>query len=172
MARIRVLVGWLGAAGVLMGCPAPPTALARAQQAALELNQDLRFGRIELVMEHVAPAIRETFAAQHRAWGASVRLADVEVAGFQPRSERELDVFVRVAWYRYDEQELRSTTLQRNWREDDGWRLTSEKRLEGDVGLLGEAVVYERPEPPPTRAQFPTVRLSGTTGNSAGDDVK
>jgi hypothetical protein len=156
----------------LAACPAPPTALARAQQTALELNQDLRFGRTQLVMEHVAPATRETFAAQHRAWGANVRIADVELTGLKPRNEHELDVLVRVAWYWAAEQELRTTTLQQSWRDNDGWELTSEKRLEGDAGLLGERVVYDRPPTTPMPAQFPTVRLSGGPSGSAGEDVR
>jgi hypothetical protein len=163
---------WPILVSVLAGCPAPPTALARAQQAALELNQDLRFGRNELVMDHVAPATRETFAAQHRAWGSSVRIADVELAGLQSHGEHELDVFVRVAWYRSEEQELRATTLQQSWRDDDGWKLTSERRLEGDAGLLGEPVVYERPEAPRVPAQFPTVRLTGAAGGFTTDDAR
>ena len=157
---------------MLLGCPAPPSALARAQQTALELNQDLRFGRSELVMDRVAPGTRETFAAQHRAWGSSVRIADVEMTGLQPRNDHELDVFVRVAWYRPEEQELRSTTLQQSWRDDDGWKLTSERRLEGDVGLLGEAVVYERPDSQHGPVQFPTLRLGGGSPGSAPDDLK
>jgi hypothetical protein len=146
----------------LCGCPAPPTALARAQQVAQEFNQDVRFGRNELMMEHVAPAARDAFAAQHRAWGTNVRLADMELAGLRPRGEHELDVIVRVAWYRPEEQELRTTTLQQTWRDTEGWRLTEEKRLDGDVGLLGEHVVYELPGASKPPAQFPTVRLGAT----------
>jgi hypothetical protein len=171
MAPVRAFALWIAALSGLAGCPAPPTALARAQQTALELNQDLRFGRMELVMDRVAPVVRETFAAQHRAWGGSVRVADIELTGFQPRNERALEVFVRVAWYRYEEQELRTTTLQQSWFDEDGWRLTGEKRLDGDVGLLGESVVYDRPESPPTRAQFPTVRLRGGVGSPSGENA-
>jgi hypothetical protein len=170
----RVCLGCLAlsAAVGVSGCPAPPTALARAQQTALELNQDLRFGRTELVMEHVAPATRLAFAAQHRAWGTSVRVADVELTGMQPHGERELYVIVRVAWYRSAEQELRTTTLQQSWQDNDGWQLTSEKRIDGDMGLLGEPVVYQRPEATRMPAQFPTVRLSGSAGDSTAADIK
>jgi hypothetical protein len=163
MRPIVVLVFVSPCLAALSGCPAPPTALARAQQVAQEFNQDVRFGRNELMMEHVAPAARDAFAAQHRAWGTNVRLADMELAGLRPRGEHELDVIVRVAWYRPEEQELRTTTLQQSWRDTDGWRLTEEKRLDGDVGLLGEHVVYELPSASRPPAQFPTVRLGATT---------
>jgi hypothetical protein len=72
-----------------------------------------------------------------------------------------VEVIVRVAWYRPDQQELRMTTLTQSWRDKDGWQLVAERRLEGDVGLLGEPVVYEAPRDPPSASQFPTVRLQG-----------
>jgi hypothetical protein len=161
MRRFFVLL--LAAAGVAgsAGCPAPPTALARAQETAQQFNLDARFGRSELLLEHVAPAARDGFAAHHRAWGTGVRLADVELAGTRPHGEHELDVIVRVAWYRPDEQELRVTTVEQRWQELDGWKLAEEKRLEGDMGLLGEPIVYASPSEGQQRARFPTVTLSG-----------
>ena len=156
---VLVLLG--SGAVVLAGCPAPPTALARAQQAAQEFNQDVRFGRSELMMEHVAPDARDEFAEHHRAWGTGVRLADMELAGIRPRGDHELEVIVRVAWYRPEEQELRTTTLEQSWRDKSGWQLFAEKRRDGDVGLLGEHVVYEAPSAPRAPARFPTVHLVG-----------
>jgi hypothetical protein len=163
MRRIDLLLLRSLAAAALVGCPAPPTALARAQQAAQEFNQDMRFGRNQLALEHVAPAMRDAFASHHRAWGQGVRLADIEISGLRPRSDHELDVIVRVGWYRPEEQELRTTTLEQKWRDAEGWQLVGETRLEGDVGLLGESVVYEQPSAPRSRSQFPTVRLNGTS---------
>jgi hypothetical protein len=150
--------------GTLAGCPAPPTALARAQQTAQEFNQDARFGRNELMMERVAQSARDEFASHHRAWGTGVRVADMELAGIRAHGDNELYVVVRVAWYRPEEQELRTTTLEQLWRESDGWKLAEEKRVDGDIGLLGETVVYKTPsagQPPP---QFPTVYLGGAKG--------
>jgi hypothetical protein len=152
------------AAAVLSGCPAPPTAIARGQQVASEFNQDARFGHTELSMEHVAPSAREAFAAGRRAWGTGLHVADLELQGMKPEGEHELDVFVRVSWYRPEEQELRSTTVKQVWRDEGGWQLTAENRLDGDVGLLGETVVYQVPNPSRPRAQFPTVRLGDKTG--------
>ncbi len=157
---VVALLAWSGAL-VLGGCPAPPTALARAQQAAQEFNQDVRFGRSELMMEHIAPAARDDFTAHHRAWGTGVRLADLELAGIRPRGDHELHVIVRIAWYRPEEQELRTTTLEQEWSDKNGWQLVAEKRLDGDIGLLGEQVVYEVPGASKPPAQFPTVHLGG-----------
>ena len=161
----RIALSWwvasLACCVALAGCPAPPTALARGQQVAQEFNQDARFGRNELTLEHVAASARDDYVAHHRAWGTSVRVADLELAGIRPRGDHELFVFVRVAWFRPDEQELRTTTVQQSWHDEKGWQLTAEQRVEGDVGLLGEAVIYQAPSVPRTPAQFPTVHLSG-----------
>ncbi|HEY4014821.1 MAG TPA: hypothetical protein VGM06_15870 [Polyangiaceae bacterium] len=157
----------LVAATALPGCPAPPTALARAQQVAQEFNQDARFGRAELTMEHVAPSARDDYAAHHHAWGTGVRIADLEVEGMHARGDHELDVMVRVAWYRPEEQELRTTTVQQTWRDEGGWQLTAERRTEGDIGLLGESVVYQTPAGGAPARQFPTVHLGGVDGPAA-----
>ena len=157
----------LAAAAAQLGCPAPPSAMARAQQVAQEFNQDARFGRTEQTMEHVAPDARETYAAHHRAWGSGVRIADLELAGMHARGDHELDVSVRVSWYRPEEQELRTTTVEQSWRDTGGWELTAEKRVEGDVGLLGEAVVYQAPSTPRPAKQFPTVHLGAADGPPA-----
>jgi hypothetical protein len=154
------------AAAAISGCPAPPTAIARGQQVASEFNQDARFGHTELSMEHVAPSAREAFAAGRRAWGTGLHVADLELQGMKAEGEHELDVFVRISWYRPEEQELRSTTVKQVWRDEGGWQLTAENRLDGDVGLLGEPVVYQAPDPSRPRAQFPTVRL----GDKANGD--
>jgi hypothetical protein len=135
--------------------------MAHAQETAQQANLDARFGRNELVMEHVAPAARDAYAAHHRGWGTTVRVADLELAGMRAGSEHDVEVIVRVAWYRPEEEELHVTTLKQDWREAGGWQLVSEQRLAGDVGLLGETVVFESPREPRPPAQFPTIRLGG-----------
>ena len=89
-----------------------------------------------------------------------MRIADVEMAGMQmPHGEHDVEVLVHVSWYRPEEQELRTTTLKQGWRDKNGWQLVAEKRIDGDVGLLGEPVVFEAPAEARAPAQFPTVRL-------------
>jgi hypothetical protein len=151
---------------LLAGCGAiPPGGIARAQQSAQEFNMDARFGRSDFVLERVAPAAREDYATHHRAWGTEVHVADVEMAGMRAKNEHEVKVLVRVSWYRGDQQELRGTTLEQVWHDKlMDWELVSEKRVDGDVGLLGEAIVYAEPEGARKPARFPTIRLG------AGDD--
>lgn len=147
---------------VLAGCPMPTTGLAAAQQAAQDFNLDSRFGRNEMVLEQVAVAEREEYALHHKAWGTTIRVADVEIAGMKAHGDKEVDIVVHVTWYRPEQQELESTTLKQGWHaKTNGWELVSEKRLDGDMGLLGETVVIEAPPAPRGPAQFPTVRLNG-----------
>jgi hypothetical protein len=141
-------------------CSSPLGPAMTAQQAAQEFNMDARFGRGEVAVDKIDPAIREDFAAHHHAWGSSVRLADMELAGSRPHGDKGIEIQIRFAWYRPSELELRSTTVRQIWREKVGnWILMSEERVDGDVGLLGEPVVYQAPADEPEHRVFPTVTL-------------
>jgi hypothetical protein len=146
-----------------------PSVGAKLQEAASEMNLNTRFGRMEMAVEKIAPKERDDWAKRHKAWGGRIRIADTEMAGTRIVSEGEADVTVRVAWYRQDEQELRTTTVKQKWKDVNGeWKLVGEARLDGDVGLLGEppaAGAAPAASGPAPRAQFPTVRI----GNDAED---
>jgi hypothetical protein len=148
----------------LASCAPPPGSVARARENAQELNLDARFGRTELALEHVAASAREEFAAHHRGWGSSVRIADVDFERMKPHGDHDVDIIVRVAWYRPEQQELLTTTVKQSWRDAGGWKLFAEERLEGAVGLLGEPVVFQAPPGVREPAQFPTIRLGDRGG--------
>ena len=149
-------------AAPLVACISPPTPMAKAQETTQDFNLDMRYGRTESAIEHVAPSARDDFTAHHRAWGTGVRIAELEVAGMKPKGDQDVEVIVHVAWYRPEQQDLRTTTVKQHWHDKNGWQLTSEERLDGDAGLLGDTVVFEHPAEEPPAAQFPTVRLGGT----------
>ena len=150
----------LFAALVLTACATQTSGLARAQEAAQEMNLNARFGRMELAIETVAPEARETFADHRRAWGNKLRVADTEMAGLRRTGEADADVLVRVAWFRMADQDLKVTTVKQKWHDFKGdWKLVSEARLDGDEGLLGEPVP-EAPVRPREHTQFPTIKLS------------
>jgi len=141
---------------------------AMAQEAALELNLNARFGRMELAAERVAPKARDQFFDRRRAWGGSVRIADYDMTGLKMKGEDDAETYVKIAWYRANEGDLRVTTLKQKWHSDakGDWKLTEEQRLDGDLGLLGEppvplAAVAEQPK----RSQFPTIYLGGAAGD-------
>jgi hypothetical protein len=147
----------------VIGCSALPNPMARAQEAVQEFNTNTRYGRNETALEHVAPAARDAFLSHHHAWGSNVQIADVELDGLHRKSDHDAEVTVHVSWYRPEEQDLRTTTLKQTWHDQNGWKLTAEQRIEGDVGLLGEAVVFQAPPEPKSTPQFPTVRLQGAS---------
>jgi hypothetical protein len=148
----------------LQACALPPTGLAQAQQTAQAFNMDARFGRNEMVLDQIAPAARDEFTLHHKGWGTDIRIADIELAGMKAHGDKNVDVLVHVGWYRPEQQELKSTIVQQAWRaKTDGWELVSEKRLDGDIGLLGETVVFQEPTIPRRPSQFPTIRLGGET---------
>jgi hypothetical protein len=170
MRPIFVSVLSVSFAALAAGCSAPTTGLAQAQQTAQDFNLDSRFGRNELVLDQISPAEREEFSLHHRAWGTAIRVADVELAGMKAHGDKNVDIIVHVSWYRPEQQELRNTTLQQQWRAKvTGWELVGEKRVDGDIGLLGEAVVLQGPVELKQPSQFPTIRLGGAAPDPAQD---
>jgi hypothetical protein len=136
---------------------------ARAQEAALELNLNARFGRMEIADEHVAPKAHEKFFESRKGWGGSVRIADYDLTGLRMKGEDDCESFVKVAWYRANEGDLRVTTIRQKWHDFKGdWKLTEEERIDGDIGLLNEApaiVAAASGTPTARHSQFPSVHL-------------
>src|ERR1700688_17511 len=87
----------------LTACLMPPQGAALMQQTAQQFNFDLRFGRMELAGEQIAPKYNDDFTKKHRGWGSSVHITDAETVGLRMKGVENCDVSVRVAWYRVDE---------------------------------------------------------------------
>ena len=151
---------------LLAACFSQTTGVARVQEAASEMNLNTRFGRMEIAGERVSTKGRVEFARHRENWGGKVRVADAEITGMHilGKEELEAEVTVKVAWYRADEGELRTTTLRQNWHDYKGdWKLDAEQRVDGDIGLIGEKLTIDAKSPPREHAQFPTIRLSTGT---------
>jgi hypothetical protein len=157
----------------LSGCAlASQSKPARAQETALELNLNARFGRMELAAEHVAPAARDAFFDKRKGWGTSIRVADYDMTGLRMgKNDEDCETFVRVAWFRAAENDLHTTTLKQKWHDFKGdWKLTEESRIDGDIGLLGEPpVVSVNPtQGSGRRAQFQSITLGTGSTTSLG----
>jgi hypothetical protein len=152
-------------------CVGPQSPLQRAQETTQEFNLDRRFGRGDDAVEKVANASRDDYMLRHKAWGAAIRIADVEMGGVRILPDKDAEVTVRVSWYRPEQNELHQTLLKQKWHDKDGWKLLTEERVDGEAGLLGDTVVVEAPGCPEgspcprsaaaAPAQFPTIRLGG-----------
>jgi hypothetical protein len=151
-------------ASLVAGCGlAGQSKPAKAQEAALELNLNARFGRMEMAAEHISPKARDGFFERRKAWGGSVRVADYDLTGLKIIGEDDAESYVKIAWYRANEGDLRVTTVKQKWHSDakGDWKLTEEQRVDGDVGLLGEPpqAPTAAAAAPPRRSQFPTIYL-------------
>ena len=142
------------------GCMMPPQGAELVQQTTQQFNFDTRFGRMELAMEQVSAKYAEEFMKRHRYWGSAIHVTDSEPVGSRMRGQDNSEVTVRVGWYRADEGELKVTVLKQKWHlYPAGWKLDSEDRIDGDIGVLGEKVEIVAPDTTPRTAQFPTMRL-------------
>jgi hypothetical protein len=159
-----IAMGLLGVTGsLLLACAGIGTPESHAQEAAQNIAENERFGRIELVLQKVAPGARPAFIKAHAAWGGRLTIADTELVNFHMTGKEDAELNLRVSWYDANQQELRSTLLRQKWHGPKGdWLLVSEERIDGDIGLLGEKIVVQAPEEAPTHAQFPTIRIGAS----------
>ena len=124
----------------LAACMSPPSPAERVTDAAMELNLAARFGQLDVAVARTKSAQRSDFMKRHAAWGQTLRIVDVEMASLTlPESDRAV-VLVDYAWIRNDEGTMRATRVEQHWKDDAGWHLVRERRIAGDVGLLGEPV--------------------------------
>jgi hypothetical protein len=138
----------------IAGCMTPPSPAERVTDAAMELNLAARFGQLDVAVARTASSARSDFMQRHAAWGQTLRVVDVEMASLtMPESDRAV-VLVDYAWIRNNEGTMRATRVEQTWKDDAGWHLVREKRIAGDIGLLGEAVP-DAPPPAPDK-QFAT----------------
>ena len=133
---------------VVAGCLGPPPASERATDAARELNVATRFGRMDIAMGRTASGARDDFAKRRAAWGAEIRIVDVELAGMSMPDSSHALIQVDYAWVRMSEGTLRSTRVAQNWETKKGeWQLEREHREAGDIGLFGEPMPVSAPLP-------------------------
>jgi hypothetical protein len=123
------------------GCLAPPPPAERAADAVRELNLAARFGRTEMASGLTSEAARKGFISRRSSWGKELRVLDVELMGFDMSARDRVRVEVDYAWTRMDEGQLRTTRVTQEWRDSGrGFRLVSEQRTGGDLGLFGEPI--------------------------------
>jgi len=138
----------------VFGCMAPPSPAERITDAAMALNVAARFNQLDVAVARAAKTECSDFMRRHAAWGQTLRIVDVEMASLSlPESDRAI-VLVDYAWVRNDEGTMRATRVEQHWKDDAGWHLVRERRLSGDVGLLGEPM--PAPPPPQPDKQFAT----------------
>ena len=121
----------------LGGCLASRTLTDKLMDAAYDHNVAIRFGRMDIALEHVSASLRDDWVRRRVAWNGGVRVVDVELDAVQFDGKGGANVRVHVAWQRVDEVELRATDLSQQWSMDAGqWKLVKEDCASGDASLL------------------------------------
>ena len=157
MRKLCALVGLL----TLGACMTPPSPAERVTDAAMELNLAARFGQLDVAVGRTAKDGRSDFMKRHAAWGQSLRIVDVEMASLSlPESDQAI-VLVDYAWIRHTEGTMRATRVEQTWKDDSGWHLVRERRVAGDVGLLGEPVPDAAPAAPDKHFATRTIHEDG-----------
>jgi hypothetical protein len=145
----------LATAALLSACMLPPPASERVTDAARELNLATRFGRMDVAVSRTAAPLRQTFMRRRASWGGELRIVDLELVGLNMPDNKSALIEVDVSWVRMQDGRLRTTRVAQVWRDQgEGWLLTREKRLAGDLGLFGEPV--KRSTKPPVDVHFAT----------------
>jgi hypothetical protein len=162
---VPLLVGSPLVLGTGCGALAAQTPAAKIQEAAREANTAARFGRMDVALEHTAQGTKEQFMKRHAGWGGSIRVFEMELAGFNMPDSDSATVLVDYQWMYLDENTLHSTRVEQTWRGDTearGWKLTRERRIGGDIGLFGEVRAKHDPdEQPHGDVHFPTKTIRG-----------
>jgi hypothetical protein len=153
---VAVFVSCIALTGI--ACMSGLTPAQRVQDAANDYTTAVRFGRMDIAADQVGKDAHGAFLRQHAAWGNTLRVLDSELLAMRLSDKDRAEVMVSVSWQRVDEAETRVTQIAQRWKnEGSGWRLESEERSRGDVGLLGEPVtMVPAPERP---ARFRTITI-------------
>lgn len=103
-----------------------------------QLNDEIRWGRVDLAAQRVAPSHRGLFVSSHRGWGTSIRIAEADVTNMQMGlPDGQAASLVTYSWFSERTMELSSTTVRQFWKgEGSGFVLSGEEVIGGDETLL------------------------------------
>jgi len=103
-------------------------------------NDEIRWARIDLATERVAPEYRAEFVLAHRMWGHDIQIADADMTHVQIADDSaSATSLVTFSWYDERTMRLHSTVIQQRWtKTDDAFLLEGEDIVGGDETLLGD----------------------------------
>lgn len=110
-----------------------------------QLNDEIRWGRVDLAAQRVASSHRAAFVQRHRSWGHGVSIADADVTNMDlGLGEGRAASYVTYSWFDEQRMEVTSTTVRQIWRgEGEGFVLIDEQVIGGDERLLPGAPVID-----------------------------
>ena len=107
----------------------------RLQDHVYMLNDEARWGRVDLAAGRCARAYRGAFVRSHRRWGRGISIGDLDVTNIA-MMQAGAQSLVTYSWIDDNTMELHQTTVRQNWvGEGDGFALAGEDIVGGDDGL-------------------------------------
>jgi hypothetical protein len=107
----------------------------RLQDHVYLLNDEARWGRVDLAAGRCSTEYRVAFVRSHRRWGRGISIGDVEISNIA-MLQGGAQSLVTYSWIDDSTMELHATTVRQSWiGEGDGFRLAGEDIVSGDDGL-------------------------------------
>lgn len=102
------------------------------------LNDEIRWARIDLATERVAPSFRTDFMILHRSWGHEIQIADSDCTHVQISEDSESATSLcTLSWYDQRTLELYTSVIEQRWiHTDNGFLLDRETVVGGEPGIL------------------------------------
>ena len=148
--RLCLVCVLAGLGGCIMQNLSPET---RLRDSVIELNDEARWGRMDIATLRVAPSFREQYRLSHLRWGRDIQIADTEILGMKANKDDGGAVSrVAVRWYDQRSMILADTVLRQTWQKHkQTFILISEAVESGHPGLLAipevEAPIEDVPAP-------------------------
>ncbi len=145
----------LGTCGCLIQNLSPET---RLRDSVIELNEGVRWGRMDVATGHVSPVFQNQFRLTHMRWGRDIQIADSEILAVNAHTEEDGSGAVsRVAirWYHHETMVIAQTIVRQAWQKHkQTFLLTNESVESGHPGLLAISEVQQPAEGPVENEEY------------------
>ena len=110
----------------------------RLRDAVVGINDEMRWNRLDLATQRVAPPYRGYYRLSHHSWHRDFQIADTEIIHVEIGEERATATsMVAVRWYDQRTMLLAETTLRQKWTKvTGGYVLINEEVASGNERLL------------------------------------
>ncbi len=132
----------------------------RLQEHVHMLNDEARWGRVDMAAMRCAPEYRAEFVARHRMWGRGIRIGDADVTNIA-MGDPNMSSLVTYSWIDESTMEMTESVVRQDWHsQGDGYKLVGEEVLGGETGLFAPPLE----EPSDGDSPSTTVTHSGSAG--------
>ena len=125
----------------LGGCMAGNLSASESlRDSIVNLCDELRWSRIDLAIDRVAPSFRNDFSVMHAGWGRDVQIAETELLRVNMETEGDgASSMVSVRWYNMSSMTVHETMVEQTWlRAGRHFMLTDARVVDGDSRLFRE----------------------------------